>query len=201
MNLHLERRLEVLAREIAARKAPKIDHAANELFALAARKHEQKAPSDWVGKNNGAAKASTAAEKVGTTRPSPEAAPPNSKFKVGDRVRPSPLTYSHAEWDESTITKIDIGTMGQLRVWGLFKEKERETWCGEDQLTLIPTPDAEGWIEWNGGECPIPGAKSAGFEIRFRSGSTHLSYSAAEAFSWICFGEGVDIVAYRLVKP
>lgn len=53
MNLHMTRRLEVLAREIAASKATKIDAAANALFAEAARKHDKKAPSDW-GKSKGA---------------------------------------------------------------------------------------------------------------------------------------------------
>ena len=87
MRSHLEIRLEVLAREIAARKAPKIDNAANELFALAARKHEQKAPSDWVGKNKfGAAQDSRETAEVGTTRPSPVATPPSAVFTVGAKV-------------------------------------------------------------------------------------------------------------------
>lgn len=54
MNLHMERRMEVLAREIASRKAPKIDAAANAIFDEIGKKHEHKAPSDWSRKKQDA---------------------------------------------------------------------------------------------------------------------------------------------------
>lgn len=80
-----------------------------------------------------------------------------------------------------------------------------DSWAYRDFCEGLPSPasetEADRWVEWKGGDCPIPNAKSGEFEIRFRSGSTHLSRSIADAFSWINWGEGLDIVAYRVVKP
>ena len=61
---------------------------------------------------------------------------------------------------------------------------------------------AYGWIEWAGGECPVgPGTR---LDVRFRNGaSTEGFYSgvSASARDWRHDGSGIDIVAYRPVRP
>lgn len=47
MNMHMTRRLEVLAKEIAAKKSPKVDDAANRIFAEAGAKSDAKTTRDW----------------------------------------------------------------------------------------------------------------------------------------------------------
>lgn len=55
--------------------------------------------------------------------------------------------------------------------------------------------DAEGWIEWGGGECPIPpGSK---FQYRLRDGGTGAPLTTASAWEWRHHNSPYDIVAYR----
>ena len=56
------------------------------------------------------------------------------------------------------------------------------------------------WIEWGGGECPIPGAKAGDWQVRFRNGD-EVSDSSPVGYLW--WGrepgsETYEIVAYRL---
>lgn len=64
-----------------------------------------------------------------------------------------------------------------------------------------PRPDelGDGWIQWDGGECPVPARTRV--DIRFRRGGDE-SNRIAEALEW---GHGKlgwwwDIVAYRIVE-
>lgn len=65
-------------------------------------------------------------------------------------------------------------------------------------------PDAQGWITWEGGECPIPDAKVGEYEIRFGNGEINAG-DICDAIHWhlehIFNGADYNIVAYRLVKP
>lgn len=56
----------------------------------------------------------------------------------------------------------------------------------------------EGWIEWNGGECPLP--SGAVVEVKFRDGEVD-SGSKAGSYAWKHGAIGnpdLDIIAYRL---
>jgi hypothetical protein len=55
-------------------------------------------------------------------------------------------------------------------------------------------PDAEGWIEWKGGECPVP--FGASIEVAFSGGVK----TKGRAFNWTHDGGSFDIIAYRIVK-
>lgn len=71
-----------------------------------------------------------------------------------------------------------------------------------------PPADADGWIEWAGGECPVPDGTL--IDVRYRDGedvcevpANEMAKSprdASEAF-WLHDGLNVDIVAYRVVDP
>lgn len=63
-----------------------------------------------------------------------------------------------------------------------------------------PAESGDGWIQWNGGECPVPARTRV--DIRFRRGD-YESNRIAEALEWGRgkFGWWWDIVAYRIVNP
>ena len=53
----------------------------------------------------------------------------------------------------------------------------------------------DGWIEWGGGECPVP--ENSRVDIKFRDGDVGLEQSAN--WDWIHLGYRSDIIAYRII--
>ncbi len=53
------------------------------------------------------------------------------------------------------------------------------------------------WIEWLGGECPIPDGKLV--ELQFRNGDA-LVVAMAGAWQWWHSGKKHDVVAYREIE-
>lgn len=59
--------------------------------------------------------------------------------------------------------------------------------------------DANGWIDWHGGECPVD--SDAIVEVKFREPcQIHFSNDRAGDFTWLHYGHTADIIAYRLVN-
>lgn len=57
----------------------------------------------------------------------------------------------------------------------------------------------DGWIEWNGGDCPVP--PNTEILVKYRSGMISCTNAlTAGATFWGSSGNGWDIVAYRVVK-
>ena len=69
----------------------------------------------------------------------------------------------------------------------------------EGVVTMKPaTPDADGWIEWAGGECPVPADTQVEIKI---FGGAHFPAGCFDWGSGRAAGcEESDIVAYRVVK-
>lgn len=60
--------------------------------------------------------------------------------------------------------------------------------------------DADGWIEWAGGECPVD--SDAIVEVKYRKPSPlHINNDRAGYFAWSHDGFGGDIISYRLHQP
>ncbi len=58
------------------------------------------------------------------------------------------------------------------------------------------TEPAGGWIEWNGGDQPVPDGTLV--EVRFRHKNTETGkFKSAGVYHWKHFGGGGDIIAYR----
>lgn len=67
----------------------------------------------------------------------------------------------------------------------------------------------EGWIDWPGGECPVP--RGTLVDVKWRDGriddgipakiSHDLDSSKRNAISWLHHGNSHDIIAYRLHQP
>lgn len=59
-------------------------------------------------------------------------------------------------------------------------------------------PDADGWINWNGGKCLLPNGTIV--DVRFGYGGEILSRIwPAEFYRWYHHGDSHDIIAYRIV--
>ena len=71
----------------------------------------------------------------------------------------------------------------------------------EEYFNLYPSPDADGWIEWSGGECPVDGDEFVVCKVRsgreWRNGKAIM----AKVLRWRHTGGIADIIAYRLHKP
>jgi hypothetical protein len=63
---------------------------------------------------------------------------------------------------------------------------------------LYPAPDANGWIEWNGGECPVDGNEI--IDIRYPESREEFG-AKAKFRRWNHARNKGDIIAYRLHKP
>lgn len=60
-----------------------------------------------------------------------------------------------------------------------------------------PAPDADGWIKWDGGGCPVDSHVTV--EASRRDGAKHIPMRAS-MFRWGHLLNGSDIIAYRVVK-
>ncbi len=58
--------------------------------------------------------------------------------------------------------------------------------------------DKDDWIEWHGGECPVPAGTL--IDVRFRDGDV-LERVMSDGWRWSAEGLKADIVAYRISKP
>ncbi|MGL5391723.1 MAG: hypothetical protein ACRDA8_10215, partial [Shewanella sp.] len=62
---------------------------------------------------------------------------------------------------------------------------------------LYPAPDADGWIEWEGGECPVGGGVVV--DLKWSDGFEPKA-AKPEVFRWQHLDSHANIIAYRLHK-
>ena len=55
------------------------------------------------------------------------------------------------------------------------------------------------WIEWNGGECPVPGDTLV--EVKFRNSNRTYKASPAKEWDWVIDHCAGDIIADRVIEP
>lgn len=64
----------------------------------------------------------------------------------------------------------------------------------------VESTGSNGWIDWQGGECPVD--SDAIVEVKYRKPSPlHFNNDRAGDFTWSHDGSGGDIIAYRIVNP
>lgn len=61
---------------------------------------------------------------------------------------------------------------------------------------LYPAPDADGWIEWNGGDCPV--GEGDRIDVKFSDGDEF--FDVGSDWDWGVDAGGCNIIAYRLHK-
>ena len=94
----------------------------------------------------------------------------------------------------------------------LCKEETIKNWhqtilSRAEYLHLYPAPDADGWIEWKGGKCPVESGTL--IDVKYRDDHLQLGCRAldrcdSELYAtthWGSSGGAADIIAYRLHKP
>ena len=62
-------------------------------------------------------------------------------------------------------------------------------------------PDADGWVKWAGGECPVDGKTKV--DVRFLNGDELFGCDTpwlAGDYDWAHENSTYDIIAYRIVK-
>ena len=76
----------------------------------------------------------------------------------------------------------------------------------EEYYQAYPKVDADGWIEWNGGECPVD--EGTLIDVRYRDGHEQVGCGCgvwrSELYGthyWLNSGGESNIIAYRLHKP
>jgi len=69
----------------------------------------------------------------------------------------------------------------------------------EEYHQAYPKADADGWIEWKGGECPVSGDDIV--DVAYSTYGAKSFSAAANSLRWSKRGLGGDIIAYRLHKP
>lgn len=106
------------------------------------------------------------------------------KYKSGDRC-----------WYSNSIDGACVGTITRdekVTNW-------HQTCLGiEEYYQAYPKADADGWIEWKGGECPVEASDEV--DTKHRVGRVDIRRYANSAW-WNHTGGHGDIVAYRLHKP
>lgn len=83
-----------------------------------------------------------------------------------------------------------------------YEELERKHLGDSDKKTGIYAlqPDAEGWIAWNGGECPVPAETIVQCKLRDPTpDSFHMDKRPASDWTWPASGMHYDIIAYRVI--
>ena len=64
--------------------------------------------------------------------------------------------------------------------------------------TKTPQPDADGWIPWAGGECPL--GRGVLHQVRFRNGDGSDWSEYPDRWHWDHNGSATDLIAYRVVE-
>ena len=86
----------------------------------------------------------------------------------------------------------------------LVKNWHQTILSSEEYFHLYPAPDADGWIEWKGGECPV--GDDSIVDVMFCNGRVGIGLSPLPAGgvgreSWRLINGRSDIIAYRPHNP
>lgn len=99
---------------------------------------------------------------------------------------------------------------GKARLEALLADDYSETIITREQYEAALAAKNDGWIEWGGGECPVP--RGTLVDVKYRCGDVNYHTKAGEpdsagsidtafAVRWSKLGAEYDITAYRLHKP
>lgn len=85
---------------------------------------------------------------------------------------------------------------GQWFLENKIKNHHQTVLSRAEYFHLYPAPDADGWIEWKGGECPV-GAFDV-IEVRYRDYFNEVNHiGESRVYDWVHHGSHTDIIAYR----
>lgn len=109
------------------------------------------------------------------------------------------------EQAEPTCVRFELGiTGGEFSVQ--FDNKDAKSLQSEgismrnlrgEFIKESPAPVDNQWIEWNGGECPIP--DYVNFKVRLQSGDEGPALDVASGYHWEHNRGSANIIAYMLI--
>lgn len=100
-------------------------------------------------------------------------------------------------------TWLDCNGMDDVDGFGCDKAKNwhQAILSREEYFHLYPAPDADGWIEWKGGECPVDGGAMVVCKVRTGKLWRNGKAIAAGVLRWSDTDSTTDIIAYCLHNP
>lgn len=133
---------------------------------------------------------------------SSEPAAPELAYQVGERLR----------WNGEQSSFYTPGKVYEVQSRNGHRYVLTDDKCGGHEWTSADAiakrfareaaepakPVADGWIEWRGGECPVPAGVQ--LDVRLRFGNAFSAIRRAPALRWTHEGNPGDIVAYRLIR-
>ena len=147
----------------------------------------------------------------------------NSKKELARIIRENGGWRDGAEFFVSTCNGIAIGSKSKpkytskygwvaaggfiddrIELRSYLKNWHQTILSRDEYFHLYPAPDADGWIEWNGGECPV--GDDSIVDVMFCNGRVGIGLSPLPAGGagmegWRLINGRFDIIAYRLHKP
>lgn len=106
---------------------------------------------------------------------------------------------------------VSVGWTGDGRsdCYGQYAARKLEP-LASDYATAIITREQyeaalaaknDGWIEWGGGECPVPGDTEVLIKCKSEGAWDFRSKQRADGVSWTHDDSALDVIAYRLHQP
>ena len=102
-------------------------------------------------------------------------------------------TVSHGHWYGHTLTCWFFSPI-------VINNHHQTILSCEEYYQAYPKADADGWIEWKGGECPVGDFDEVQVKYKVDDGSG-MEGCEAQELHWHHEDADFDIVAYRLHKP
>ena len=125
---------------------------------------------------------------------------PDGERSMGRTVGAFNAITSHALTEEQGwlfmgLLKMVRSQSGDFKADNFEDEAAYAALRGECAAATVNQHDADGWINWDGGECPVD--DYVFFDVRFRCGDVAQGNSWPR---WTHNGNGRDIIAYRIHK-
>ena len=98
-------------------------------------------------------------------------------------------TVSHGHWYGHTLTCWFFSPV-------VMKNHHQTILSREEYYQAYPKADADGWIEWKGGECPV--GEGDRIDVKFSDGDEF--FDVGSDWDWGVDAGGCNIIAYRLHK-
>lgn len=96
-------------------------------------------------------------------------------------------------WVSSDDRHYKHGAVYQMKADGTIGDHGASALLCGNCFKFHARPDADGWIKWEGGDCPVP----ATLIVTYRMRDGERAIRRAGALRWGCDGGAGDIIAYR----
>ena len=86
--------------------------------------------------------------------------------------------------------------IGSFKIDNLLPNFHQTILSRAEYFHLYPAPDADGWIEWNGGDCPV--GEGDRIDVKFSDGDEF--FDVGSKWGWDVDAGACNVIAYRLHK-